>query len=62
MAEAFVKTFKRGHAIINDRPDAKTVMGCLNDWLNDYNENYPLKGLKLKSPRKFMREVTAALC
>jgi len=61
MAEAFVKTFKRDYAYINDRPDAKTVMGCLNDWFNDYNENHPHKGLKLKSPREFMREVAAAL-
>ena len=37
MAEAFVKTFKRDYAYINDRPDAKTVMGCLNDWFDDYN-------------------------
>jgi len=37
------------------------VMGCLNDWFNDYNENHPHKGLKLKSPREFIREVAAAL-
>ena len=61
MAEAFVKTFKRDYAYINDRPDAKTVMGCLNDWFNDYNEYHPHKGLKLKSPREFIREVAAAL-
>jgi transposase InsO family protein len=61
MAEAFVKTFKRDYAYINDRPDAKTVMGCLNDWFDGYNENHPHKGLKLKYPREFIREEAAGL-
>jgi transposase InsO family protein len=61
MAEAFVKTFKRDYAYINDRPDAKTVMGCLNGWFNDYNKYHPHKGLKLKSQREFIRELAAAL-
>ena len=61
MAEAFVKTFQRDYTYINDRPEAKTVMECLNDWFNDYNEYRPHKGLKLKSPREFIREVAAAL-
>lgn len=55
MAEAFVKTFKRDYAYIHDRPDAKTVMAMLHQWFEDYNEVHPHKGLKMKSPREFIR-------
>ena len=61
MAEAFVKPFKRYYVYIHDRPDTKTVMAQLNSWFNDYNNNHPHKGLKLKSPREFIREVAKAL-
>jgi transposase InsO family protein len=61
MAEAFVKTFKRDYVYIHDRPDAKMVMAQLNGWFNDYNNNHPHKGLRLKSPREFIREVAKAL-
>jgi transposase InsO family protein len=55
MAEAFVKTFKRDYAYTHDRPDAKTVMAMLHEWFEDYNEVHPHKGLKMKSPREFIR-------
>lgn len=55
MAEAFVKTFKRDYVYINDRPDAKTVFAQLPKWFEDYNENHPHKGLKMFSPREFIR-------
>jgi transposase InsO family protein len=55
MAEAFVKTFKRDYVYIHDRPDAKTVMAQLDQWFEDYNEYHPHKGLKMKSPRQFIR-------
>jgi len=55
MAEAFVKTFKRDYVYINDRPDAMTVLSQLDHWFNDYNENHPHKGLKMLSPREFIR-------
>jgi transposase InsO family protein len=61
MAEAFVKTFKRDYVYIHDRPDAKMVMAQLNSWFNDYNHNHLHKGLRLKSPREFIREVAKAL-
>jgi len=61
MAEAFVKTFKRDYVYIHDRPDTKIVMAQLNGWFNDYNNNHPHKGLRLKSPREFIREVAKAL-
>ncbi len=55
MAEAFVKTFKRDYVHIHDRPDAKTVIAQLPQWFEDYNENHPHKGLKMLSPREFIR-------
>lgn len=55
MAEAFVKTFKRDYVYVNDRPDARTVMAQLGKWFEDYNEHHPHKGLKMRSPREFIR-------
>jgi putative transposase len=55
MAEAFVKTFKRDYAFVHDRPDARTVMSLLHGWIEDYNDHHPHKGLKMASPRIFLR-------
>ncbi len=33
------------------------VMGQLEAWFNDYNENAPHKGLKMRSLRPFRREM-----
>ena len=55
MAEAFVKTFKRDYLYVHDRPDAHTVLSQLPVWFEDYNEIHPHKGLRLKSPREFIR-------
>ena len=60
MAEAFVKTFKRDYVYVNDRPDAKTVLAQLPGWFEDYNENHPHKGLRMKSPREFIRSFQPA--
>ena len=62
MAESFVKTFKRDYVYVNDRPDAMTVLSSLDAWFEDYNENHPHKGLRLKSPREFIRTQKAASC
>jgi transposase InsO family protein len=63
MAEAFVKTFKRDYVYVHDRPDAKTVMAQLDQWFEDYNEYHPHKGLKMKSPRQFIRsQLLTASC
>jgi len=53
MAESFVKTFKRDH--VHDRPDAQSVLAQLQRWFEDYNDNHPHKGLRMKSPREFIR-------
>ncbi len=63
MAEAFVKTFKRDYVYVHDRPDAKTIMAQLHQWFEDYNEYHPHKGLKMKSPRQFIRsQLLTASC
>lgn len=53
MAEAFVKTFKRDYAYLNELKTAATVLAQLPIWFADYNEFAPHKGLKMKSPREF---------
>src|SRR5690242_21707291 len=61
--KAFVKTFKRDYVYVHDRPDAKTVMSQLRQWFEDYNEYHPHKGLKMKSPRQFIRsQLLTASC
>jgi putative transposase len=62
MAEAFVKTFKRDYAYVHDRPDAQTVLSQLSEWFEDYNEIHPHKGLRMKSPREFIRSYQPATC
>jgi transposase InsO family protein len=59
MAEAFVKTFKRDYVYLNNLYDAKSVLEQLPGWFEDYNERAPHKGLKMKSPREFMRSTQA---
>jgi transposase InsO family protein len=60
MAEAFVKTFKRDYVWAGDLKDAPTVMKQLPGWFEDYNERAPHKGLKMRSPRQFLREINQA--
>lgn len=55
MAEAFVKTVKRDYVFAHDRPDAMTVLEQLPAWIEDYNENHPHKGLRMMSPREYIR-------
>lgn len=62
MAEAFVKTFKRDYVGNHHCPDAATVMRQLAEWFEDYNENAPHKGLRMRSPREFIRSLQTAEC
>ncbi|MBC4926531.1 IS3 family transposase [Klebsiella quasipneumoniae] len=59
MAESFVKTFKRDYVYVNDLPDAMTVMGKLTEWMEDYNNWHPHKGLKMQSPREYRSSLLA---
>jgi putative transposase len=63
MAEAFVKTFKRDYVFVHDRPNARAVLIQLAQWFDDYNENAPHRGLRMKSPRQFIRsQLATASC
>lgn len=62
MAESLVKTFIRDFVYVHDRPDASTVQARLDRWVDDYNESHPHTGLKMKSPREFIRAKSAAPC
>jgi transposase InsO family protein len=58
MAEAFVKTFKRDYVYLNQLETAESVMRQLPTWFDDYNEVAPHRGLKMRSPREYMRLVS----
>ena len=55
ISEAFVKTLKRDYARVHPRPDAPTVLDQLPSWIEDYNENHPHSGLRMRSPREFIQ-------
>lgn len=57
MAESFVKSFKRDYVSYGDLSCADMVRGQLPIWFSDYNESAPHKGLGLKSPREYRREI-----
>lgn len=56
MAEAFVKTFKRDYVYVNDVPNAQEVISRISEWMEDYNENAPHKGLGMLTPRQFREQ------
>lgn len=60
MAEAFVKTFKRDYVWLGDLSCADRVLAQLPGWFEDYNENAPHKGLKMMSPRQYIRKRSLA--
>ena len=55
LCEAFVKTFKRDYLRVNPLPDAQSALDQLAGWFDDYNENHPHSGLRMRSPRDFRR-------
>lgn len=55
ICEAFVKTLKRDYVRVNPIPDAATALDQLAGWFEDYNESHPHSGLKMRSPREFIR-------
>ena len=59
MAEGFVKTFKRDYVHVNRLDNARVVLEQLPGWFEDYNENAPHKGLKMKSPREYRQSLAA---
>ena len=59
ISEAFVKTLKRDYVQVTPLPDARTVLGLIGGWIEDYNDNHPHSGLKMRSPREFIAAQTA---
>ena len=59
ISEAFVKTLKRDYVQVTPLPDAPTVLGLIGGWIEDYNNNHPHSGLKMRSPREFIAAQTA---
>ncbi|WP_235697935.1 IS3 family transposase [Cereibacter sphaeroides] len=59
ISEAFVKTLKRDYVQVTPLPDAQTALGLIGAWMEDYNENHPHSGLKMRSPREFIAAQTA---
>ena len=55
MSEAFVKTFKRDYLRVRPVPDARTALDQIAGWFDDYNENHPHSGLRMRSPRECRR-------
>jgi transposase InsO family protein len=59
ISEAFVKTLKRDYVQITPLPHAQNALGLIGEWIEDYNENHPHSGLKMRSPREFIAAQTA---
>ncbi len=59
VSEAFVNTLKRDYVNITPLPDATTVLRLIAGWFEDYNDNHPHSGLKMRSPREFIAAQTA---
>lgn len=59
ISEAFVKTLKRDYVQVTPLPDAQTVLALIGGWIEDYNDNHPHSGLKMRSPREFIAAQTA---
>ena len=54
-----MKTLKRDYVQVTPLPDAQTVLGLIEGWIEDYNDNHPHAGLKMRSPREFIAGQTA---
>ena len=59
LAEAFIKTFKRDYVRVTPLSDADTVLRLLDGWFEDYNTNHPHSRLGMRSPREFIRDMSA---
>jgi len=48
LAEAFVKTFKRDYVRIAAISDVAAALTLINQLIENYNENHPRSGLKIR--------------
>ena len=54
-----MRTLKRDYVQVTPLPNAEVVLGMLPAWFEDYNTHHPHSGLKMRSPREFIRAHTA---
>lgn len=59
VSEAFVQTLKRDYVQVAPLPDAASALALIGTWFDDYNDNHPHSGLKMRSPREFIHAQTA---
>lgn len=59
ISEAFVNTLKRDYVRVTPLPNAQAVLDIVGGWIEDYNDNHPHSGLKMRSPREFIAAQTA---
>ena len=59
ISEAFVNTLKRDYVRVTPLPNAEIVLELIAGWFEDYNNNHPHSGLKMRSPREFRSAQTA---
>ncbi len=50
-----MKTLKRDYARVSILTDAATTLALLPGWFEDYNTVHPHSGLRMLSPREFLR-------
>jgi len=55
LADYFVARLKRDYLRVGPVPDARTALDQIAGWFDDYNENHPHSGLRMRSPREFRR-------
>jgi putative transposase len=60
LAEGSIKCFKHDYVYVSKLPDGATVARQVLEWLWDYNENAPHKGLSMRSPREFRQSLMAS--
>ena len=59
ISDAFVNTLKRDYVRVTPLPNAEAVLDLVGGWIEDYNDNHPHSGLKMRSPREFIAALTA---
>ncbi len=59
VSEAFVHILKRDYVQITPLPDAASALALIGTWFDDYNDNHPHSGLRMRSPREFIAAQTA---
>ena len=59
VSEAFVHTLKRDYVRVTAIPNALSALALIAPWFEDYNNNHPHSGLRMRSPREFIAAQTA---